>query len=371
MINFGKIIQRAWHILWNYKVLWIFGILLALTAGGINSGGNSGTNYRFNANPFANKITTPQFAGQPGVWVQQFETWAGMNLNPLFDHPEQHVATFIWIGVGILLFGLLMGALASLVRYPTETAMIRMVDEHEQTGTKLKFKEGWKLGWSRRAFRLWVIDLIISVPIILFIGLLAGLVWVIYSNASNGTAGLAIGGIIAIVGCGFVFLLAFIVFMVLLTLLRQFFIREAALEGARIGESLQRGWAMFKRNWKSAVLMWLIMLGFRISVGIAGLIAFFLLIPAYAVLLIPAVLVAAVPGFIAYGIASIFTNVTLLAIIIALLAALPFFFTVLFSPLLLVSGWFRIFESNIWTLAYREMKVLENNVPPAIPAPEK
>ena len=29
MIDLGKIIKRAWHILWNYKVLWIFGILLA------------------------------------------------------------------------------------------------------------------------------------------------------------------------------------------------------------------------------------------------------------------------------------------------------------------------------------------------------
>ena len=29
MIDIGKILKRAWHILWNYKVLWIFGILLA------------------------------------------------------------------------------------------------------------------------------------------------------------------------------------------------------------------------------------------------------------------------------------------------------------------------------------------------------
>jgi hypothetical protein len=88
----------------------------------------------------------------------------------------------------------------------------------------------------------------------------------------------------AIVGCGLVFLLGFIAFMVLLTLLRQFFFRQAALESTTVGDALRNGWAMFKRNWKSAVLMWLIMLGIRIGVGIAGLIAFFLLIPAYVVL---------------------------------------------------------------------------------------
>ena len=34
MIDFGKILKRAWHILWNYRILWIFGILLAITTGG-------------------------------------------------------------------------------------------------------------------------------------------------------------------------------------------------------------------------------------------------------------------------------------------------------------------------------------------------
>ena len=33
MIDIGKILKRAWHILWNYRILWIFGILLAITPG--------------------------------------------------------------------------------------------------------------------------------------------------------------------------------------------------------------------------------------------------------------------------------------------------------------------------------------------------
>ncbi len=42
MINIGKILKRAWHILWNYRVLWIFGILLAITGAGRGGGGNGG-----------------------------------------------------------------------------------------------------------------------------------------------------------------------------------------------------------------------------------------------------------------------------------------------------------------------------------------
>ena len=42
MIDIKSILKRSWKILWNYKVLWIFGILLALTAGGNAGSSNSG-----------------------------------------------------------------------------------------------------------------------------------------------------------------------------------------------------------------------------------------------------------------------------------------------------------------------------------------
>ena len=65
---------------------------------------------------------------------------------------------------------------------------------------------------------------------------------------------------------------------------------------------------MFKRNWKSAGLMWLVMLGLGIGFGIATLILVFLLIPAYIVLVLPAVVLAAIPGLVVFGITSIFAS---------------------------------------------------------------
>ena len=38
-MHYTDLIQRAWKITWRYKVLWIFGILLALASGGGGSGG--------------------------------------------------------------------------------------------------------------------------------------------------------------------------------------------------------------------------------------------------------------------------------------------------------------------------------------------
>ena len=42
-MHYTDLIQRAWQITWRYKVLWIFGILLALASGGGGSGGGGGS----------------------------------------------------------------------------------------------------------------------------------------------------------------------------------------------------------------------------------------------------------------------------------------------------------------------------------------
>jgi len=367
MINIGKILKRAWHILWNYKVLWIFGILLAITGGSRSGGGNggsSGSGYQFNNNDYQgmNQSTNPT--------IQQLNQWFQQNVEPLFTFPEQHIATFIWIGIGLLLFILTVGVIFSLIRYPSETALIRMVDEYEQTGTKVKFKQGWMLGWNRRAFRIWVIDLVVSLPVILFLGLLGSLGLVIYFSVKNGSQAAIATSVIAAIGCAFLFIFAFILLMVLLGLLRQFFVRAAALENTSIGESFRVGWTMFTRNWKSAGLMWLVMLGIGIGFGIAGLIVFFLLIPVYLILILPAAVVGVIPGLIVFGITSIFASGPL-AWILGILAALPFFFFIVFAPLTLAGGWYTVYSSSVWTLTYREIKALSSVAPADMQVPDK
>lgn len=45
-IDLGKILTRAWQIIWNYKVLWVFGVFAGFAngSGGGNNGGSSGSN---------------------------------------------------------------------------------------------------------------------------------------------------------------------------------------------------------------------------------------------------------------------------------------------------------------------------------------
>jgi hypothetical protein len=364
MINISKILKRSWHILWNYRILWIFGILLALTSGG-GSSGNSGSNSSRSSQTGTNGYT-PGLPDDAPRWMHDLNAWFVQNVVPMFTHPEQYISTFVTIGLVILLVVVVLSLFAALVRYPSETAVIRMVDEYETSGSKVGFRQGWKLGWNRRAFRLWLIDLVLSIPMLLFFLLMVGAGLIVFASMSTTFQVTNPVGIVAAIGLAFLSLFLMIVVGVFLTLLRNFIVRAAALEALGVKESLRYGWTMFKRNWKSAGLMWLVMIGIGIGFGIIGIVAFFLLIPLYLILLVPAGLVAALPALIAYGISSLFASGPL-TWIITLLVAIPFFFVTLFAPLVLINGWYKIYESNVWTLTYREIKALENLAAPVLP----
>ncbi|NMB53227.1 MAG: hypothetical protein GYA15_00875 [Leptolinea sp.] len=367
MINIGKILKRAWYILWNYRVLWIFGILLALTTGGGGGNGGGGSSRTSQTDTRGYMGGIPENA--PG-WMHDLSNWFTQNIVPMFTHPGQYVSTFVTIGIIVFLVILILCLLTALVRYPTETAVIRMVDEYETTGTKVTFRQGWKLGWNRRAFRLWLIDLLLSIPVIVFVLLILGAGLIVYASVSSTFQIINVAGVVGATGLAFLALFLMLVTAVVLGLLRNFFIRAAALENMGVWESIRYGWGLFKRNWKSGGLMWLVMIGIGIVFGIAAVVAFFLCIPLYLILLVPAGLVAGLPGLIAYGITSLFAG-SPVTWIVALLVAIPFFFMVLFAPLVLLSGWFKIYESNVWTLTYREILALENHTPAVTPVEDK
>jgi hypothetical protein len=367
MIDIGKILKRAWHVLWNYKVLWIFGILLALTAGGgsLSNGGSPG--YRFDANDRFNGSQGADPGFQTGEGWRELNDWFVQNVNPVFDHPDQYESTLIWIGIGFIAFILVLSVIGAFIRYVSETAVLRMVDEHEQTGTRLGFKQGWKLGWTKRAFRLWLIDLVISLPAILMVLILLAAGILLFVSFEDGSRYAVFAGLATATLCAALFFIAFNVLMVFVGLLRQFFSRAAALEGASLGDSFRSGWKTFKANWKSAALMWLVMLGIGIGFWITRLIVSILLIPVYLLTGLAGLLVAAIPGAIAYFITSLFAP-SLAAWVVAGAVALPFFLLLTLSPVTLLTGLYLVFNSTVWTLTYREMKALESLQPQAVEA---
>ncbi len=380
MFNIGDLLSRAWKILWRYRVLWIFALLLALSggAGGGSGGGGGGGSASGPAN--LSSSGSDWFSGDWGnwqvdqtmpQWLQEAVTWFKDTVGPMFATEAQAIRSVFAIVAILIGISLLVGLLLALVRYPSETAVMRMVDDHNRSGNKVTFKEGWRLGWDRRAWRLFLVDLLIGTPafaiVILLLGVLGLLVWQLAEGSASNLSPAGIAGVILIS----LFFMLFILFMVLVSLLRQYVARFVTLENTRVGEAFKRGWQMFKGKFWGTVVLGLVQTGLGIAFGFASMIAFFLLIPAYAVLAIPGALVAALPGALGYLLSSLSVP-TAVAVLIGALVAMPFFFAIVFLPVSFLAGMFGVYTSNIWTLAFRALRPIgtpppvTGEIPPAL-----
>ena len=363
MIDPVKILQRAWHILWSYRALWALGLILALVAGGsFSHGGNNGMQFRDDGSN--NNQPTPQS-------MQEFFRDFNREMNRLFTQgiPEANITgealtAFLWTVGVFVIFMLLIGIVMTIAYYVSEAAVIRMVDEYENTGTKMTVRKGFRIGWSRGAWRLFLINLVVNLPAILFfLALLIGAAS-FFLSALNGNVNLTPASLVGIFGL--IFLGGAIVFIwsILFNLLRPFFWRVAVLENTSVGESFRRGFAMVRENWKNAGLMWLVMIGLGIAWVVISILAFLIMLPILVITVIVAVVVSAIPALLLFGLFSLFLSGPL-PWIAAAIFILPLFFLIAFSPLLLLGSWKSIFTSTVWTLTYRELKALPAVAPQA------
>lgn len=360
-----KILKRAWNIVWNYRTLWIFGFILALTAsGGLGGGGNNGSRFNINGN---DRESMHQFDGfhldgmdrqfkDAGEFFEYFKEYGIPQIERQLQLAQGDLTTMFWIViafVGIMfLFGLVMAA----IRYTTETSVIRMVGEYDASETKYAFREGWRKGWNRRAWKLFLIDIIVNLPMIAFLltSLLIGIAILIRANSMNlmgdgHPAVFLLGGAI-LLG---VFLLVLLI-TIFLNLLKRFFWRKAALEEFGVRDSLREGWQLVKENRKNVGLMWLVMVGIGFAWGIASILLAIVALPVVVITVIIAVVISAIPAALFAAFFSLFLS-AYLPWIAGGLFVLPLFFIVAFSPWIFLAGVWQTYTSTVWTLVYREL----------------
>jgi hypothetical protein len=358
MLDISKVLSRSWHILWKYRILWIFGFFLAMGAGG--SSPNFTGSYQMNKNDF--RMGHPWFQGS------NFPHWLG-------ETPEQIITMLITVGIVLLVVILFWAVISAFLRYVSEVTTIRAVNEYEATGVMRGFKQLWKNGWNRTAWHLFLINLLISLPfiaMILIFGLLG--LWV-YLAATGGSEGFLIFSSITVAGLALLLILFFFLLGIALGVIRNFAARICVLEGAGVIDSIKQGYAMVRRHLKQVFFMWLVMVGIGIAWAIASL---FMILPLLLVVLLtilPGVIAGAIPGLLATGLAALFTPSPWYWIIGAIVA-LPLFFLITFSPMILVGGWQQIFNTSVWTETYRELKALEvvkskSTLPVGVPKPAR
>ena len=351
-----KILRRAWQILWSYRALWVFGLVLALAAGSsAGQGSNNGTRFEQSGNE--GHQFTPQSMQEAFRDFQREVDKLFTQGIPDMDISGEALITFLWIIGAFVLVMLIVGVVVAIARYVSETAVIRMVDEYENTATKMTVRQGFRIGWSRASWRLFLINLIVHLPVILLVLLLliAGMIMLVVIGNVNITLNPV--NIVAMIGLVFLVIFMVIILSIILGLLRQFFWRVCVLEEASVGESLRRGFTMVCENWKNVGLMWLVMIGLGIAWAIVSIIAVIITIPIVIVTSIIAVIVVAIPALLLVGIFSLFLGGPLPWIAGALFV-LPLFFLIAFSPWLMLGSWQKVYTSTVWTLTYREIKAL-------------
>ena len=327
-----KVLKRAWEIIWRYRVLWVFGIILALTAGGSwpTARGDGGTGFQYN-----------------------------LDRGDIPEIPSQIVSTLIAIGLGLACAVVILIIATIIARYVAETALIRLVDDYEETGETRSVRQGFRMGWSRTAWRLFLINLLTGLPtalafILLFALALAPLLlWATKSKI------LGIIGTIATIGLFFLVLFLAIVVRAVLSLLRKFFWRTCALEELGVIESIRQGLSVVRRHWKDVALMWLIMVGVQIGWVIAMIATAIVLLPAIILLIVVGGVVGGLPALLVFGLTNLFLDGAV-PWILAGVVGIPIFALVVSVPWLFLGGLMEVFKSSTWTLTYRELRVLES-----------
>jgi hypothetical protein len=360
MLDITKVLNRSWHILWKYRMLWVFGFFLALAAGG--GGSNSSFNWTQNADR------------GPGQWDWNPKSWGPV----LGQSGDALVNLLITCGVILLVVILIWSVVTTFLKYISETAAIRGVNDYEDTGIKAGFKQLWKTGWSKTSWRLFLINLLLSLPFLVMLILLGLLgLWVYFAVTGGGEA-FKIFSIITAVGLTLLLILFFVLLGIAISMVGIFAFRYCVLEGSGVIDSIKQGYAMIRRHLKQVFFMWLVMIGIGIAWFVAVILLLLPLFIAMLVMVLPAVLVGGIPGLITAGFAALFQMPSPWFWIVGGLVALPIFGLVFAAPSLLVGGWQQIFYSSVWTETYRELKALEvvkpapaPQVKPSVPTPRK
>jgi hypothetical protein len=342
-MDYVRVLKRAWETTWRYRALWIFGIILALTTAS-GAGGSSGVRGG-GGNGHRGFLPPGDFSWQLGEF-----SWP--------EIPAYVANTMIVAGAAVACVIILLIVVTRIARYVAETALIRMVDDHEQTGERRSVRQGFWMGWSRTAFRLFLINLLISLPVVLAFILLFALAAAPLLLWTTERTPVGVIGTIMSSGMFVLVILLAIVVGAVIALLRRFFWRACALEGVGVIESVREGWSMVRRHLKDVGVMWLIMIGVRIGWVIVVVVGLIVLFPIVLLLIVVGGVMGGVPALLVGGLTSLFVEGPGPWIVGGVIG-LPIFILVVSAPWVFLGGLMEVFESSTWTLAYRELRAME------------
>ena len=329
-MNHTELLKQAFKITWRYRPLWVFGFFLALCSGSSGGSGNFNPPSGVDGGDFGDTI--PEI--DPGTILAV-------------------IGVLLCLAIAAMLLGI-------VVRAVTRTALIGMV--HQIADTKaITVREGWQWGWSSRAWRLFLVGLVIGIPvaivsIILILLAMSPLLLLFLNDSTGSIAAVVIFTILSVL----LVILVLIAIGAIVTPIVEISWRRTILHERGVFESISETFTIIRQNLKDVLVIWLLMFGVGILWGIVALVV---LLPAA---LIAALLVGGLPAGLVYLLSGSWIG--------AAITGIPLAFIAMILVISVGTAFYLIFQSSFWTLAYREFGkpgdiviVVENDPEPETP----
>lgn len=297
-MDYFGIIKKSYYLSLKHKFLWIFGILV----GGY--GGFKGFGTSFNSSSVTNN------------WGDSFtKAFSDSNLNNFWaNYAGVFFAIMAICGViALILFTL------SIISQGALIGSAERLSKNEKTNFKIGFAIGWHNFWRVLGVGIIFMLMVIASLIVLVVPVVVLILAKVYAIA-------IILGILLFFVC--------LAFWILIAIITPYSLRIVVLEKLGIFTSIREALHLFRKNWGEIIVMYLLLMAIGIGFGILLLLA---------IMILGGIIIAIGFGF---WLAS-----PLSAVIYGLVIGLAFFIC-----LVIVSGAYKSFTSNVLTLTYLKLK---------------
>lgn len=303
-MNYGDLIKDAFGITLRNRFLWFFGFFV----------GGTGANFAGNVPLRAGNFNSEDFQS----------SGAGLSAMQLGQGIFGNVALIVGIVIVVLIIALFFVFMA-IVSQGALADSVASIDRGEGRRFGATFRSGMANFW--RVLGYYVVFFLVTLGLLVVIGVpVALLIGGTFAATESVGAQVAVAVVV-----GLLAILTLIVVFILLSIVGQYALREIVVGRMRVLSSVGSGYSLFRRNIGRSLLIWIILVGLSIGIGIAFLLAAALV---GLVLFLPTIALAAAG----------YSTAAIIAGVIAGLILLPLF--------IVASGAIGTFSHAYWTLAY-------------------
>jgi hypothetical protein len=353
MMNTEKIYQNSWNLMLRYRALWIFGVILALTT--VSFG--SALWLRDRENLQEQTLVNWEISASDKAWIEEnfgldlplSYTLKVSDLQITLDDPSLSMterARLLNIVITMMAVLLILLLLTLVLRYIAETALIKMVGDQQKSNEVHSPREGWSLGLSYAAIKLFLIDLVVYTLLLMLTPMLflpALLPVFIMISARP----LAISfGLLLMISLSLLSLAALIVMWVAGLITLQLAHRACCLEELGVLTSIWRGLRLMRAQLGGIGLTWLVIVGLELV---------------YPILVVPVGIFLTAVGLAVSGLLALILGALLALVLakatawtIAIIVGLVLLVLAVAVPLTLLGGLREVFKSSAWTLTFSE-----------------